>query len=89
MKVALSFVLRLLIDKDHFLSYLGSSVISFPDRSRVAPLSKERGIGCGTLTSKDATKSSPVSVRLTDGNATFSPGEERALFGEGKFEKKD
>ena len=89
MDTALSLILRLLIDKDHFLSCFGSSAASFPDQSRVAPLSRERGIGCGTLASNDATKSSPASVWLIGGNATFGAREAGALLGEDELEKND
>ena len=75
MDIALSLVLRLGIDKDHLLSCFGSSTTSFPDQSRVAPSSRERGIGCGALASNDATKFSPVSARSTDGDTTFTAGE--------------
>ena len=78
-----------MIDKDHFLSCFGSSTPSFPDQSRVAPLSRERGIGCGILASNDATKSSPVSARCIGGNATFSGGEAGALLWEDEVEKND
>ena len=80
MDVALSLALRLVIDNDHFLLSFGSSATSFPDQSRVAPLSRERGIGCGILASNDVIKSSPVSARFMGGNATFSTGEAGALF---------
>jgi len=89
MDVVLSLFLRLLTDKDHFLSCFGSSAISFPDQSRVVPLSKERGIGCGVLASSDAIKSSPVSARLIDGNATFAPGGMGDLLWGGRAEKND
>ena len=72
------------MDKDHFLSCFGSSVISFPDQSRVAPLSRERGIGCGAVASNDTIKSSPASALLVDGNATFVVGEAGArVWGDG------
>lgn len=87
--VALSLALRLVIDKDHFLSCFGSSAPSFPDQSRVAPLSRERGIGCGILASNDVTKSSPVSTWCIGGNATFSGGEAGILLWEDEAEKND
>lgn len=86
MDTALSLALRF---KDHFLSRFGSPTISFPDQSRVAPLSRERGIGCGRLASSDATKSSPGSARLTDGAATFAAGGMGALPGEDEAVKND
>ena len=89
MDIALSLVLRLLIDKDHFLSCFGSSTTSFPDQSRVAPSSRERGIGCGTLASNDAIKSSPVLVRSIDGNAISTAGGTGTLFGEDEVEKNE
>jgi hypothetical protein len=78
--IVLSLVLRLVIDKDHFLSCFGSSAASFPDQSRVAPLSRERGIGYEIPASNDVIKSSPVSARSIGGNATFAAGEAGALF---------
>ena len=89
MDIALSLVLRFGIDKDHFLSCLGSSKASFPDQSRVAPSSRERGIGCGALASNDAIKSSPVSTRFTGGNGTLSAGETGRLRWEDEVVKND
>ena len=86
---ALSFALCLFIDKGHFFSCLGSSATSFPDQSRVAPSSRERGIGCGTLASNVATKTFPVSVRLVGRSAVFALGEAGALPWEDELEKKD
>lgn len=77
------------MDKDHFLSCFGSSAISFPDQSRVAPLSRERGIGCGALASNDTIKSSPVLARFIDGNATFFAGEAGVLVWEDGVEKNE
>lgn len=52
-------------------------------------MSRERGIGYGALASNDAIKSSPVSVRLTDGKVTPFLGEVGALPWGGRAEKND